>query len=244
MPAKRKSRSRVKEGPKEETSPLEDGPPPVSKEALHTSNENPEAMKSSTEAKTRRSTVKQKKRSVSLWCITGIVAALVLLCACFANFLWSSGDVFPCHCCKAPGVIRSAVVSRVFGFTGLHLQDADYSAVEEQLKCLSACGKLVKLDTPFDGVGSFMQRLQNDAKSAMCVVWVVQDLAVIKGVDNSLKELLEDNTLRGDPILREGARGLFVLLSNMTREGLKELLPHRVVHQLSTVSLRAGEARR
>ncbi|RHW73203.1 hypothetical protein DPX39_040057000 [Trypanosoma brucei equiperdum] len=171
--------------------------------------------------------------------VIGVLLAVVLTCVWSIFPPWDATDAPPCHCFPAGGEVQQAIASRMFGVTGIHLRGAGHSAVEESLRGLSSCGKLYTLENQFDGVGSFMQRLQHDAKGTRCVVWLVKDLSVVKHVDNALKELLEDNTLRGNRVLPDGARGLFIVLSNQSREEIKGSLPHRVVHQFRTINLPA-----
>ncbi|KAH9597264.1 hypothetical protein LSM04_007505 [Trypanosoma melophagium] len=167
--------------------------------------------------------------------IVGFACAVVVAIVFFYFFNEDLNQSFPCHCCTSTEPLVSAFSTKRFGVTGVHLQRVNPALVEEQISTLPKCVTLHRLTTPFDSVTSFLQRLKRDAATASCILWFVEDVGVVRGVGNSLKELLEDNALRGEHVLPKGSRGLFVVLSEKTREELKDILPHRVVHMLHTI---------
>ncbi|ORC88869.1 uncharacterized protein TM35_000153000 [Trypanosoma theileri] len=167
----------------------------------------------------------------------GFICAVVVAIVFFYFFNEDLNQSFPCHCCTSTEPLVSAFSTKRFGLTGIHLQRMNSALVEKQLSTLPKCVTLHRLTTPFDSVTSFLQRLKRDAAANRCVLWFVEDVGVVRGVGNSLKELFEDNALRGEPVLPRGSRGLFVVNSEKSREELKDILPHRVVHMLHTIKV-------
>lgn len=66
------------------------------------------------------------------------------------------------------------------------------------------------------------------------MVWLVP-VDSVKGVANALKELLEDNTLRGNRVVPTNSRGVLVLVSSLDRSELRSQLPDRVIHMFTTI---------
>ncbi|KAG8348178.1 hypothetical protein ERJ75_000423300 [Trypanosoma vivax] len=166
--------------------------------------------------------------------LCGVIAVVIGVTLLYT--IVGDGTALPCGCCRSNGSLEAALVSRNFGLTGLHIQTTTQSAVEEQLGPLPSCVTLHRLADPLSNITSFLDRLKRDARGRTCVVWLVEDLSVLRAVADSLKELLEDNSLRGEPILGQGSRGLFVLLVKESRDQLKDVLPHRVVHMFHSES--------
>ncbi|RNF22014.1 uncharacterized protein Tco025E_03380 [Trypanosoma conorhini] len=188
----------------------------------------------------RQRTLKQEHvASGSRWPCR-ILGALCALLVAYVH-LYSNMDAdhdFPCRCSEAGGgPLASALASRRLGLTGVHLHSLNRAAVREELAALSRCAAIHRLTSAFEDVPSFSKRLRRDAAHARCIVWLAEDVYVVRGVANAMKELLEDNALRGEHILRDGSRGLFVLMSNNSRGELTNILPHRVVHMFRTITL-------
>ncbi|ESL11264.1 hypothetical protein TRSC58_00990 [Trypanosoma rangeli SC58] len=228
----------------------ERGDPLNSSADIHLSNEAATSGDSVVEARVRvgaaperqaRKTRSKKGEAASRYnwpCrILGALCAL-LIAFLHLHFNMHADYDFPCRCGAAGGgPLVSALAGRRLGLTGVHLHSVNRSAVREQLAALSGCATVYRLTDAFEDVPSLSRRLRKDAAGARCVVWLVEDVSVVRGVANALKELLEDNTLRGDHILREGSRGLFVLVLGTSREKLVHILPHRVVHMFHTITV-------
>ncbi|PBJ78126.1 hypothetical protein BCY84_04992 [Trypanosoma cruzi cruzi] len=196
-------------------------------------------VKPAPERRGTRKTLKEEAESRYKWpCrILGVLCAL-LLASAHLYFRTGADRDFPCECiASGSGPLVSALASKRLGLTGVHLHTADRAVVEKELTTLLTCVVLHRLTGVFKDVTELSTRLRNDAASAKCIIWFIQDVAVVRGVANSLKELLEENTLRGDEILPEGSRGLFVLVSDKSRKELTEVLPHRVVHMFHTMTV-------
>lgn len=138
--------------------------------------------------------------------------------------------------------LAAAFISRRTGVSGVHVE-ADASVLVHSLEPLSSCLAVSDLrTTAFEDVAQLKNELTSSfsvpgaRKQHTCVAWLVS-VDTVLGVADALKELLEANTLRGEPVVPRGGRGMLILVSQWNREELKERLPHRVVHMLSTVDV-------
>lgn len=158
----------------------------------------------------------------------------------------------PCSCARpafmksAPGSVQrqlasSLLVPRASALSAVHVRvsggggsGGSVSSVKTALGFVETCGVVRHIRSPLATVDELHQALVGPFTGATCVVWLVEESTIAK-VAGALKELLEDNTLRGSPVVPAGSQAMLVLTSDKTREELKATLPHRVVHMFATV---------
>ncbi|CCW65914.1 unnamed protein product [Phytomonas sp. Hart1] len=140
---------------------------------------------------------------------------------------------------KAQGALARTFMSAYAPLTGLHVRSDSASLVFNELGFVRSCSIVIHLTKTINNVEELQKILKLPFSRSSCVVWVA-DINLFERVFNPLKELFEDNTLRGVEIAPAGKKGFLILVSEKSREGLKEDLPHRVVHMLNTVELSNG----
>lgn len=160
---------------------------------------------------------------------------------------WGSqgGHHHPCACATAAAstnLLAKAALSRRSGVSGLHWQrhnSAGGTEEEDPFAFVSRCKDMSvhHLRGPFTSADQLRSAMLQPfaQRSHRCVVWITTP-ASIQAVANALKELLENNKLGGATVVPPQARGVLVVESSLAREELKDLLPHRVVHMLSSVN--------
>ncbi|KAG5504118.1 hypothetical protein GH5_04981 [Leishmania sp. Ghana 2012 LV757] len=183
-------------------------------------------------------------RRYKWWCIALLAIALALVAAGLVVLHSTKGDVsprerHPCSCAVVASTsnrLAKAVLSRRTGVSGVHLRTEE--AGVESLAFVTKCsgGAVTTLHGPFESVDQLRAALVAPFKDhrSRCVVWVTTP-DVIKGVANSLKELMENNALGGRTVVPARSRATLILKSLASREQLKSILPHRVVHMLTEV---------
>lgn len=119
--------------------------------------------------------------------------------------------------------------------SGVHVRTSSVPDVTAALGFLPGCGKVVHLAAAPADLEALHKALAAPLRRSKCVAWVVEE-AALAAVASPLKELLEDNSLRGVPVVPHGSRGLLVLVSGKSREELKESMPHRVVHMFASIA--------
>ncbi|CCW62654.1 unnamed protein product [Phytomonas sp. EM1] len=159
-------------------------------------------------------------------------ATTTTACPCVREALHSfarQGDV-------AHSKLAGPFVSSSAPLTGVHVRSDSAPSVFKELSFVRPCSVVIHLTKPIKDVEELKKVLQFPFSQSRCVVWVA-DVNLLSQVLNPLKELFEDNTLRGIRIVPSGKKGFLILVSEKSREELKEELPHRVVHMLNTVEL-------
>lgn len=146
----------------------------------------------------------------------------------------------PCPCAVQhhhSNRLASALLGGPRRINGLHLRHSS-NRLRASLSFMKDCkGAVVYAAKTYTSIEELWSDLQAPfAQQRRCVVWVVA-LEQIKAIGNALKELIENNALGGAQVVPNGSRGLFLLTSDASREALKDILPHRVVHMLTTVDL-------
>jgi hypothetical protein len=128
------------------------------------------------------------------------------------------------------------MLSRRSGVSGVHWQQR--RGDDDLLAFAANCSDMavVELRGPFASAAQLREEMQRPflQQKRRCVTWVTSPEAVLRTA-NSLKELLENNALGGAVVVQPQARGVLVVKSAHSREGLKDVLPHRVVHMLTDV---------
>lgn len=189
---------------------------------------------------------KTKTSSVRIW--VALVGLATLLTG--ALILSASGggttapSISPCAAeeyAATQNPIAAALLSRRDRISGVHVINPDALAVSLAFLKPSKCHtQIVEAHKPFSDLLAFRSALTgaftSAKRGATCIVWVV-DLHHVEHVGGALKELLESNSLRGEPVVPGGKRGLLILKSTLSREELKDRLPHRVVHMFRSVEL-------
>ncbi|KAG5477877.1 hypothetical protein LSCM1_05179 [Leishmania martiniquensis] len=178
------------------------------------------------------------------WRIALVAVTLALVAAGLAVLLSPSVDVsprerHPCSCAVAASTsnrLAKVVLSRRTGVSGVHfrMEELGADALAFATKCSGAA--VITLRGPFESVDQLRAALVAPFKDhrSRCVVWVTTP-DVIKGVANSLKGLMENNALSGRTVVPARCRAILVLKAPESREQLKSILPHRVVHMLNEV---------
>lgn len=123
------------------------------------------------------------------------------------------------------------------GVRGVYVQDAPYSLKSNLRPLTEFCGKEYVVDGVLDSVESLHHFLtlavkQNGPKKCIVYLLDVERIAPFSPAANSLKEFLESNTLQSLWVLPSNVKALLIFASPKSKEDLKELLPHRVVHLL------------
>lgn len=180
------------------------------------------------------------RRGVGVAAFFAVFIGVALICVS------GSGDAaprpHPCACATAAAAsnpLAKAALSRRSGVSGVHWQRAagDANRLDASLGCADAV--VAPLNGPYATVAELRAAMQAAFQQprTRCVVWVTSPEAVQR-VANALKELLENNALAGTPVVPPHARGTLVMQSSLSREELKNKLPHRVVHMLTTIDQR------
>ncbi|KPI84453.1 hypothetical protein ABL78_6482 [Leptomonas seymouri] len=146
----------------------------------------------------------------------------------------------PCACAAAASAsnpLAKVLLSRRSGASGVHWHPSPGEA--DILGFASSCNdvSMTPLHGPFASVDQLRAEILKSfgRQRGRCVVWLTSPEAIQK-VANALKEFLENNALGGTPVVPPQARGTLVVKSAHSREELKNVLPHRVVHMLTDVS--------
>ena len=165
--------------------------------------------------------------------------AVALVCLVWSGSGGSAPPHHPCACATAASAsnpLAKAVLSRRSGVSGVHWHQG--SGEPDRLVFAHICNAMVvsTLQDSFTSVDQLRAAMQAsfERPKSRCVVWVTTPEAIQK-VANAMKELLENNALGGVPVAPPQARGTLVVKSVHAREELKNMLPHRVVHMLTSI---------
>lgn len=120
---------------------------------------------------------------------------------------------------------------------GAHVVALSVADVHKAFGFMKACGHVEHVPAAVSTVDGLYTALRKGFMDHTCIVWLVPEAQIVP-IAGPLKELMEDNALKGMPVVPPTGRGVFVIVSQKSREELKEVLPHRVVHMLKSVDLR------
>lgn len=125
---------------------------------------------------------------------------------------------------------------------GLYGKNEDYRSLREAVSLLEkCCGNSVTFSkaplTSVESLKSFLEiPIKQEVRSEQCFVyWVELEHIAPQPTANALKELLESNVLRFQEVIPPLSKALLIISSSMSKEELKQILPHRVVHLLHFV---------
>lgn len=123
---------------------------------------------------------------------------------------------------------------------GVHIHENDYFTVREHLERLEKCCSTsltlsTQAITSIEALRTLLELpLKRNGGRGKCFMYVLKlEHVTPKPVANALKELLENNALQSSVVFP--SRALVIVLSAKTKEDLKDVLPHRVVHLLRYV---------
>lgn len=186
-----------------------------------------------------------------------ILAAICLVMAIFLLPSYSTSkqsfynSCFTAHVSSSPAfdrVMKSFLLGANDGILGVHIQVPEPTVFDHHLEYFKSCGGAVY--TPSTQLKTIKElddylrtpwgKSMKEGRPVMYVIHLTEGSEVAT-ISNAFKEVLETNRLQQRSIVPSTSKAMVVLLSDMSRAEMKEVVPHRVMHLLTSIVMNKAE---